>query len=436
MNFVAAFFSVVFPALMLGAGISVLFLVTVFLRKRPTFGVALLAITALTVWEIPAQPALFSVAGVSVYYPDLVSVVFLATALLNARSRWATTRGTATLLLVFIGLIGFSLSMGAVQTSGPVAVNEARPFIASTAGLVWGLSVRWTIPLRRKFIDAALYLGWALVGVAVYHALRYGTGDSSSIIDVNGLLQTNRVLIAPQALIVGIACVWAFLRWSLDRSRYHLISGVVFALTVLVSQQRSAWAATIVGLAIVLAMGSWSLRRTLLAGFTLATTIVLLASATSGGTTLFDQISSSFSDQASYENRTSSWDQLVAQVFASDVARWFGFPFGSGYTRIEPNGLVQHYQPHNWYVSLLLRTGLIGLTLFVAFLAIHVARLVNKRLTFEVAAALMIATFWWVYGFDWFLAPFLGFALSGRPLAEAFTEESTPASLKSVRVSS
>ena len=66
-------------------------------------------------------------------------------------------------------------------------------------------------------------------------------------------------------------------------------------------------------------------------------------------------------NRATLNDRKFAWRVLVDNQNAlGGRAVLFGQPFGTGFDRVEPNGTVSTYAPHNWYVLLYLRIGLLG----------------------------------------------------------------------------
>jgi O-antigen ligase len=122
----------------------------------------------------------------------------------------------------------------------------------------------------------------------------------------------------------------------------------------------------------------------------------------------------SFSDQTTYEARLSSWPQLIeSSVRSGDLSVWFGQSFGSGFVRREPNGVVVSYSPHNWYLLLFLRVGLIGLVSFVTAMCWVLLRLIARRdPTPAVSFILTMSVFGWSYGITWALCVPFGWALA------------------------
>jgi hypothetical protein len=69
-----------------------------------------------------------------------------------------------------------------------------------------------------------------------------------------------------------------------------------------------------------------------------------------------------------FTNRAEGWQELLkGWAKSGPVGLLVGAPFGSGYERVQENGLVA-WAPHNYYVQLLLRSGLLGLTGFLLLL--------------------------------------------------------------------
>jgi O-antigen ligase len=74
-------------------------------------------------------------------------------------------------------------------------------------------------------------------------------------------------------------------------------------------------------------------------------------------------------------------------------------------------GNVITFEPHNWYLTMYLRIGLIGLVAYCLVFAGAIVTLLVRRYTLEAAVLLALALYSWVYTVNWYLAPVLAFAL-------------------------
>jgi O-antigen ligase len=75
--------------------------------------------------------------------------------------------------------------------------------------------------------------------------------------------------------------------------------------------------------------------------------------------------------EGTFVGRVQGWDALLKQWTAAGPRAWvMGNPYGSGFARPEGHGGKEvAFAPHNYFVQLLLRVGLVGL---LAFVALHI----------------------------------------------------------------
>jgi O-antigen ligase len=150
---------------------------------------------------------------------------------------------------------------------------------------------------------------------------------------------------------------------------------VVFLVAVILLQHRTVWVATL-----MMALAWWVLRpardgrRFVSAGagtLELSVTALLYCVGTFG--IIGDRLTASFEEtqrtQSTFTWRVLSWQDLL-DVPRSYVQWLIGAPFGSGYERFISGTLVT-VSPHDYYVHIMLRLGLVGLLalLFVYFQA-------------------------------------------------------------------
>jgi hypothetical protein len=121
----------------------------------------------------------------------------------------------------------------------------------------------------------------------------------------------------------------------------------------------------------------------------------------------------STADLRTYDWRNSSWQALISEAIAQGPATVIaGDPFGGGYLRQVARGVWTTVSAHNWYVSIFLRLGIIGLIVLATILvpAFLKSRDVSSLWTFVITA---VAVYGWSYSVDWYLAPWLGAAIIG-----------------------
>lgn len=205
----------------------------------------------------------------------------------------------------------------------------------------------------------------------------------------------------------------------------------MFLAVVLLAQHRSVWGAAGVGMvAVLLWSGRTYIRQRVFVLLIGAAWLALVGwiSGVLDPSSNVDAVEAL--DTRTYRWRTSSWQSLIDEAFnRGPVSVLGGEPFGTGYLRQLDTGLWTSASPHNWYVMVFLRLGLIGLFLLVAILisALAASRGVASLWTFVIAAVIVYG---WSYNADWFIAPWLGAAitvsLGSRRKTERSVSESVP----------
>lgn len=396
------------------AALVFLALVAPIVRRYPPVGIGLIGLVLVTVWDVPNPPPIITLSGLSTYPADVISVVLLVVAILEASQLQENMRGWLVPWVSFGVLIAVSLLRGVADFGLAAAVNDARTFLHFFFAMTWVLAVR---PDRLKLKAVSLVLGWVLVLVAVYHGVRYGIGGVTSSTPIGGdFLQTGRVLYAGQAAALLFCAATVLLSPSGSakvRPQFAAVSSVVFLGVVVIAQHRSVWSAGALGMIMVLIWPGLRQARKrvfslLIVGAWLGLFVWFSGILGSSDSGLFG----SALDKGTYEWRTSSWQALISQAIAKGPeAVVGGEPFGSGYLRQISSGRWTALSAHNWYVTTFLRLGIVGLITLAGML---IAALVKSRSrpawsTFVLAA---VAAYSWAYSFDWYLAPWLGAAMA------------------------
>jgi hypothetical protein len=261
--------------------------------------------------------------------------------------------GLALLVLLTLGSLAEGVAVYGLQQAG----NDARAnFLHVLGAACYAATVRPDRDLTTLFVRVWTTLAFAFVLWSVLGWFRFGIGDNSTVVVVNGELVSARPVDAAAALVIGQAAMALLCRSGLRRS---LPVGVLLFLAVLLLQHRTVWVATAVML------GGWLLFRP---GQAVRKAVVVGAAAAAAAAAVFvtlsapssplvDNLANSASDDGTLEWRIAGWTQLLDGLHG--VGGWlFGLPFGSGYERLVSTGIVV-VSPHNYH--LLLRVGLLGL---------------------------------------------------------------------------
>lgn len=409
------------------AALAVFALMVGVVRRHPSVGMGLIGLVLITVWDVPNPPPLITLSELSVYPADLITLLLLVVSILEASELQANLQGWLILWLFFGALIAVSLFRGIAAFGPGTAINETRPTLYFFFAMTWVFAVGTD---RLKLSTAGLALGWALVLVASYHGLVFGVGNSASVLSGRlDLWRTGRILTAGQAAAL-LLCAGTVLLSPADSTRarrqFATVSFVAFLGIVGLAQHRSVWAAAAIGtVTVLLWTGQTQARKRALSSLVLGVWLILVGWLAGVLDNFGPSLVESASNLQTFAWRTSSWQSLISEAVARGPATVvLGEPFGAGYLRQVDTGKWTGEiggSPHNGYVIVFLRLGLVGLITFGAML---IAALIKSRKTFPwctfVIAA--VATYSWAYPFDWYLAAWLGAAMAmslgatrGRP---------------------
>lgn len=394
------------------------FTAIVLLSKQPSFGVLGIAIVILSQWDFPNQKPIFTVAASNVYLPDLICLALFMAGVLNVKVVARQLRFTWTIW----ALIGFlaiaSLSRGVTEFGLGPAVNESRLILLPLLALFWAFSIDWQSDNGRSAVFGGVrVISWLLVALSLYHGARYGIGTANSaFVMIDGVPQSTRVLTQLQSLAVGTGLLVCLEKWQSGQWRRAWIDATCFAIVVLVSQQRTVWVATLVGVVLLVIRGTVKTRVMTVALFVAAIIAIVFIASTSWGGALLSDVGDSATDQGTYEGRLASWPQLIAQALQSgEFSIVFGQPFGAGFVRVEPNGAIAIWSPHNFYLLIFLRLGVLGLALYLTVLiSAFVVGMRRNTSPLALSLFLQVSIFCWSYGLSWVSVVPFAWAIASR----------------------
>jgi hypothetical protein len=299
-------------------------------------------------------------AGLNLLPTDVLTVCLLVAALIMLRGR---ARGATGLLLALLVLTGYALIRGFGAFGVQAAGNEARTnfiqlicaalFVAVlSAGrnLVRAVTLIWV--LAACALSCLALLGWLNVGI----------GSNSDRIMVDGVLTNARPVSAAQTLVIGQAAM--MLLCGRGSARGRTLAWLLLAVVVL-AQHRTIW------LAVGIMITGWLVSRHRQTGSRAAALAVLgslgmlsvlaVSWGAAGGVT--EKLTSSSEDDRTLVWRMEGWHALLPRL--KEVPDWLqGLPFGSGYDRVI-NGTFVAVSPHNYYLEVLLRLGLLGVAVLL-----------------------------------------------------------------------
>jgi len=385
------------------------------MRDRPIVGLYIIAVFVIVAWEIPTTPSL-SIGGLQVKPEDALTLIFLVSLLLNGRRLFAPPRNRHTLyasLVVLVVLVALSVLRGLFAFDVSTALNEARGTFWLLVASAWVLAQDWR-HRAGQMGTFALIIGSALTMAFGYHAAVYGWGGVDSFVGPVDFAQTGRPLVAGQAIFLTL-CAFYLIGpgWKIPRLRDQIF-GLLFLIIAVASQHRSVWVAIAAGgIVYLFRLRGRALERTVFIGFYSFVVLAIIA-ATGALKDVFTSLGYAVSSDRTLTDRANTWSVLIDEAFAkhNPMVILFGEPFGSGYFRKTLSGATAEYTPHNWYVVLFLRIGVVGLVITASILLAALFRLLRNPKTGNYAAILAaILAFGYFYHLPWYLSVWLGLAV-------------------------
>lgn len=365
-------------------------------HRRPAWLIA--AVTAHAVLQSAGIDEPYSVGPVSLFTGDFV-VVALVTCAVRGFSLRMTKGAIAIVLLLLIvvaGTVRGGLLYG-LQTAG----NEARAFVYFLLAMLAFAEFRSSeaMALLRNLLHV---VGLSMLAMA---AVRW-TGVSEALWGDTVLADLTaaneyRVLGAAETLLIAELGIVALLYAVVQQRRWARILLITVAFGgVLVLQHRSVWVATAAALLVVFL---YTLRRTpstwfataIVAASLLAIVYFLVPSGSSLPAALHEWVTEPTRERSTLEWRVQGWEDLLLELTSNDAIDWtIGSPIGRGYDRFVRGGLVS-VAPHNFYLQVLLRLGVVGLALLIfvyaRIVALSVRQIRSSRMTSLTALALAVA---------------------------------------------
>ena len=339
-------------ALRLGIGITLFAEATLLVRRRPTLGIWILAIASVLSSLGITVPV--NLRTTTVYLLDGVVMVLVAVLVMQVAVGWRFP----TLLGGFGVLVGVGVVRGVDLSGIQGAFNASREMIAFVVVVAFvivciGADAWPTVERAWRILASGLVL-WA-----AWFVLRNGLGTFAAT--------GERGLNASQALLVGQAIVISMATGA----RRHLLFVSAGGLALVATQQRTALAATTVGvLVVVLRAGRLSsarasrVARVSVVGGVVAVMLAMLVGPSGLRESVGTAVSSVSTASGTFGWRIDGWRELLEDYSQSPLGdRLIGQPAGAGFGRYVGGGVVT-VSPHNMYLTVLLTTGAAGLVLF------------------------------------------------------------------------
>jgi hypothetical protein len=355
--------------LMLGLGLLVagalgVALLEVLISRADVAAALVLGSVVVQAYFVDRVPALALPGGVQVYVTDIVVALVVGAAVLRLlRLRHFARYQRWLLLLGLLLLVSLVRGVGAFGMQPSIADFRMYLFFAGVAiyfatfapsdrlydriGRIW---LAMTIPMMML-----VCVRWLAVFAGIdlgVPAEKFGSDAAIRVIDgpFNFFLAHAFVLTIP-AWLRGEQERW--IRWV----------SVLLLLFVLVLNRRTVWLAIVVGVAIVMLrdrrLGRRALLLVALGAVMSAVAFVWLGGLKEGSEPLVQ------SGSGNLTWRLEGWEALV-DAWSHSWTDWaVGQPVGSGFAR-QVEGLETNVHPHNYYIEIMIRTGVVGLLALLA----------------------------------------------------------------------
>jgi len=400
-----------------------LLLVDVLVRRADVTAALLLGSTLIDAFFANAVPSLTLPGDMRVGSTDVIATLVLCAAFarllrmrrLGAYQRW---------LVLFIILLVLSLVRGVIAFGIQTSVSNFRLMEFWIAAAVYFATVVPSPLVYNRIANLWVWMTVPLMAIVLARWLAVFAG-----IDVGvprerfGSDAAIRVLNGPYTFFLAQGFILTLPFWRQDKgARSIRIVGILLLVFVVLLDRRTAWLALIAGI-ITLMFHDRRLGRR--AGWAVVTVLGVVIGVYSilRTSTTSEPIAQAASATGSVTWRMEGWAALLSQ-WARSPANWFtGEPFGASFFRvIEGSEVVSG--PHNFYIEILMRTGVLGL---LALLALTIGLLAATWHTSAedagvfgsgvVAALLMMQLIWfmaWVPGIEQGIVTGIAISLTAR----------------------
>ena len=409
-----------------------LLLIDLLVRRADITAALLLVSTLMDAFFAYAVPSLTLPGDMRVASTDIIATLVLGAAFarllrmqrLSTYQRW---------LLLFIILLVLSLIRGIVAFGIQTSVSSFRLMEFWIAAALYFATVPPSALIYNRIAKLWVWMTVPLMAIVIARWLDVFAGTDLGVPQERfGADAAIRVLNGPYTFFLAQGFILTLPFWRRDqRARSIRIVSVWLLLFVVLLDRRTAWLALLAGIVTVMLHDRRIGRRAAWAVFTILGVVIAIYSTVLRAATSEEPIAQSASNTASVTWRIEGWTILLTQ-WAKSPENWFvGEPFGGSFLRlIEGSEVVA--EPHNFYIEILMRTGIFGL---LALLALTVGLLVATwRISAQgagvfgsgvLAALLVMQLIWfmaWVPGIEQGIVAGIAISLTAgqttyRPLA-------------------
>jgi len=283
-------------------------------------------------------------------------------------------------------LLGFTALLFYQVTRAFLTFGQDETMLGFRAELFYIVPALLASTLKRKHFEPALRAIWcfglsaAMIAAARWFLLAFGfdVGNAPSI----GGYEVARVINSGATLGVAAAAVMGFRRWLNDESTPWFLPFVSLGMlaVVLFAQHRSVWVATSIMLALVIARTR--VKLLLRAGIIVSLVgAVVLVEAFGLGVSgeVAESLTYAASNNGTWEWRVQRW-QDVWHTHAARGPEAIIFGSGYGYSWVTGTVGVWEASPHNGFIQIAVRMGLVGAALLFGTYLSLLFRLARQQL--------------------------------------------------------
>ena len=331
--------------------------------------VGLYAVVAIGVLQTAVDVPEPEFGGIRVTINDLLFVFLMMALLARVLRGWSPSKMQLA-LVVLLSVVVYSVARGAMAFGVPGAVNEARATMYFLAVGLYASFVAADGRSRERVATAWFVYCWGLSSIALVRWLIVfgglpGRGDWYDP-TYGGL----RVIHSNETLSVCIGFLMVLgpvLRGQATRHERIMLG--VFGTVAVLLQHRSVIAVLLVSVAVMVWRHRSILSRSVVygAGFVAIALGLVLVTVLDTGELASQASSADAGNTVTFEWRVQGWQVLLRDAGPSGPEETLlGKAYGSGYERVLPSGQRVDVFPHNMYLELLLRIGLVGVALYIA----------------------------------------------------------------------
>jgi O-antigen ligase len=268
-------------------------------------------------------------------------------------------------------MLALSLARGVMAFGIEHSVAEFRLFLPYVSGVVYFM----TFPPSEWLNDRIGKLWLAItVPMMVLVALRWLDVFAGVNLGVPqeefGADAAVKVLDGPYTFFLASGALLTVPFWQLhdERARRLTRLGALLLVFVVLLNRRTVWLTIIIGIAVLMVRGR-RLRRRAVAMVVGAVLLTVAAYIALGGSSAEEQpVATSAVGTGTLDWRIQGWTELLEGLSRGPTEWLIGEPLGSGFER-QVQGSEEVAEPHNFYVTTVLRTGVIGLVALIALTA-------------------------------------------------------------------